>query len=91
MLCTDAFAFNNNTHPSFQTYSENWKAEEPQEGHLHFIMIALKSQEPVFTNHKLPAPNNTKYHQPRIKSSQQRGKELLRLPYQEHKADDLIL
>lgn len=54
-------------------------------------MIAPKSQGPVFTNHKVPAPNNTKYHQPRIKSSQQCGMELLRLPYQEHKADDLIL
>lgn len=79
----------------FRNTIKIWKVGGPQEWHLHFIMIVLpmKAQAAVLTNRELPAPSNKENQipSPRIKSLQWCGNELGCLPYQEYKADDLIL
>lgn len=57
------------------------------------IVLPMKAQAAVLTNRELPAPSNKENQipSPRIKSLQWCGNELGCLPYQEYKADDLIL
>lgn len=60
---------------------------------FHYDRAVNKVQVAILTNHEQPAPSNKEHKipSPTMKSLQRCGNEPLCSPYQEYKADDLIL